>query len=336
MRSVAALDMLGQRAVKNEAGNGFGSVLSSHETPTFRSFATLRSNYSAVEHVLKFLQGTRSCVALAGPHGWGKSHLISSVKENLQESGQAVVSISSGRDVRTRRISDDEILLIDDLQDAFSDYETSRCARNLLERRLRAGCRTLVSLGNAANVRGVRGALPHGRLWSIGMIAKPNCEDRERLVQCVADSQSLEICTSVKRLIALHLMGDGNTIYGAVSRLKLARRDWTDPATALFACGILMPYMPGRGGWDVRDFCYEAVSRAVGGYADRGFSMEIAAYLMLEHVGLSESLVAAFFNCTISEAYSLSKHVRAKLTDPDYAQLVALAHSELVQMFSEL
>lgn len=336
MGTVADLYTLDGNPVANSGDYGIGSVLDSSEYPTFRSFATLRSNYSAVEHVLRFLDFSRSSVAIAGPHGWGKSHLLAAVNENLQEQGVRTVVFQSGRDVRYRRVSDEDVLLVDDLQDAFTDFELSRCMRGLLDRRLRAGSRTMVFIGNAANVRGVRGALPHGRLWSIGMISKPNCEDRERLVQCVAESQRVKLSTPVRRLIALHLLGDGNTIYGAISRLKLAKRDWSEPATAIAACGILMPYMPGRGGWDVRDFCYEAVSRALGGISDRESSMEIAAYLMLEHVGLSESLVAAFFNCTISEAYRLSRHVHAKLAIPEYAELVAMAHSELETMFCEL
>ena len=68
--------------------NKLSNVLFERRVATFNSLAALPSNVEAIEAALMFSAGLNPFVAIVGPSGWGKSHLLGATSSRSPQKEQ--------------------------------------------------------------------------------------------------------------------------------------------------------------------------------------------------------------------------------------------------------
>ena len=301
----------------------------------FSSFAAVPSNLGAIEAGMRFATGATPFVALVGSPGWGKSHLLQCIHAYMVLQGRAVKSPMSAAVFASGRETGEtpEAILLDDAQDAVRNLRTKNEFRRLLELRVRTKRATLIALSLDDEVTEVRRFLPSPKEWGVQTIDDPNVSEREAIVRQIASDERLALSSPVVHLLSRHLCGNGRSIRGALRTLKLEQQDWSLREQACAACGVLMPYLSGRDGWDVRDLVAEAVSRTFERRPDPGVShSHICAYIMLIAMKLNEADAAAFLGQSPSSVYGMSSKVRKMLADSGFAETVKCCKTELLRL----
>jgi chromosomal replication initiation ATPase DnaA len=303
----------------------------------FHDFTALPSNIDAIEASMRFADGTHPFVALCGPSGWGKSHLLVSVAEHLnhESSGSAefVPAVQWARS--TLRPEAVEYLVLDDVQDVFTHPRAKHVLRQALGLRVRMKRRTLLAWTTPEPTGRVKSMLPVGRQWTTAEIGEPSIDERELVVRQMASIGGVRLSMPVARLIARHLHGNARSILGAIQRLRIVKRDWNTPSDIIPACGVLGPYLLGHEGWDPRDHVQEAVNRAFTETSTGLRATDISCYLMLHEMGLCEGEVASFLKVSPSTAYVRCRLVRSLIEDERAASLVDACRNAVLCGFEE-
>lgn len=272
-----------------------------------RSFATLGSNVAACEMAATFVQGIHHFCALIGPSGWGKTHLMQSILQGVTQNGNssAQLLVTSAWLSTHPRAEQIPILLLDHAEDAFSQARTRQALRTLMERRVRLGKPTFLSFTQEQKNGAVRQLL-QGRDWVIAEIQRPTRPERVHVVEQLARNHILQLSDKLIGLVARRVVGNGNSLEGALSRLELCGKEWKLPSEELRALGILEPLLSMRKGWDLRDHVAEVAQRVSD---DPSEAEGLAAYAMVRWLHLHESDVAAYFGSHTNDLYtSLKKY----------------------------
>lgn len=313
-------------------------ALEAGEPQGFRSFAALPGNLKAIESALEFAQGRVPLVAVVGPSGWGKTHLLRATTDMLGSQGACVVPRSALEWIMDPSRSDaNHPLVLDDTQDVLRHPRARHQFRQALLRRVRSRRPTMLSFAGARVGRSLKAFVPFSREWNWALIAEPTCDERELVVRQIATTERMLLSQATTRLIARHLHGNGRSVSGALKRLKMYRSDWSDRDAVCQACGVLMPYLLGRDGWDPRDHVFEAVSQTVAGVdgAPSGTVQDITAYLLWSEIGLSEDEIATFLRVTPSSVYTRSVDVRKRMEDSAYGALVGSCRRSVIDAFEQ-
>ena len=300
------------------------STLCSAPTAGFHTLAALPTNIRAIEAGLQFSNGVRPFVALVGPSGWGKTHLIESVASWMRRQGADVRATTALAWLADQQRGDSTaVLLLDDAQDAWRNPRSRHRLRQALERRVRLRRPTLVSFADDGSCEAALSRLPGHRDWLRATIGEPAPDERELVVRQIATMHGVTMAPGVARIVARHLHGNGRSIVGAVQRLRLVKADWSGPTDVAQAVGVLGPYLIGIDGWDPRDQVLDAVRAVLGAKGRHDLDADVTAYLLLTEVGLSEGEVGAFLGLSPNEAYARSARIRRTLSDSGTADLVA-------------
>jgi hypothetical protein len=300
----------------------------------FADFAAVPSNLGAIEAGTRFAEGTTPFVAVVGASGWGKSHLLSAVHQYMSLQGKSPNKPIAATIYATfpDRVAESAPLLLDDVQDGWTNLKTKQELRRLLERRVRSGRHTLVTFADSASRQEVARFLPSSRDWGCQLIAQPTKAERDHIVRQIADSEGVRLSKPIVTLISRHLFGNGRSIQGAVHTLRLVREGWARRDDVCEACGVLMPYIHGENGWDPRDVVLEAVSATFACHTVEGVAMEqVCAYMLISEMGLSEYDVATFLGVSPTKAYAMSNGVKLQLADPVLARCVQSCHDSVVR-----
>lgn len=305
-----------------------------------RALVVCDYNLTAVESVYRFLEGREPLVALVGSSGWGKSALLFSAAEHLSLSGGRYRAVWGALDwIRSaERPECPHPLVLDDLQDAVRNPRARHTLRQRLEKRVRLHRPTLVSFTEGGASSGLPQVLPMGQEWAIARLGKPEIADRAAVVAKIAENEGVALSEATVWLIARHLFGNGRSIQGALQRLGLVRRDWLGERSVCEACGVLMPYLMGRDGWDPRDVVAEAVLSELGrrGVVDVRTASDVTAYVLTTLIGLSEQDVAVFLRMTPSQVYARQNAVKARLSDLGSRRLVEACESAVLSAFAKV
>lgn len=299
---------------------------------TFSSLAALPSNIQAIEAGMQFAHHLRPYVAVLGPSGWGKSHLMESVAAIMLHEGDVKPVLTSALDwINSQgRVDSNEPLLLDDVQDVDRRPRARHQLRTAIERRVLLRRPTFLSFNCDKPNRLTKDLMCVPRMWTVVNIQEPTVDERELIVCRVAASARISIHRSIARVIANHLHGNGRSILGALKRLHLAKADWSREEDLSRACGILMPYLLGRDGWDIRDVAFEAVSSVVASEETR---KAILSWILRSEIGLCEEEIATFLRIRPSSVYKYADSVnRQKSVDPMMTLLEqsrAAVHSRL-------
>ncbi len=276
------------------------------EDSAFAKFAVVPSNIGAAEAATRFASGLQTFVAIVGPSGWGKSHLLEAAAARLRcLLGQRDVLAMSAVDwvAGVRGHSPQAPLILDNVQDVLSKTRSRLRLRLALERRVRAGRPTLLAFTESSPNGWVRQALPQTRAWSIVTISPPRAAEREVVVLQMAGALGLVLSDTLRRLLAWRLDGNGRTLLGALRRLRARGAVWLDGVSTLRACGLLNPFFVGDANWDLRDAIHD-VARSLSVPGERGMDeRDLAVCGMLHFAELSETDVARYLGMHPGEAY---------------------------------
>lgn len=296
-------------------------------------------NGDAMEASRRFCEGQVDQVAIFGPSGWGKTQILESTAQAMGggDNGQRV-RLSSALAFTQAKDQPESVavLILDDLQDVKRKPRARHELRHRLERRLRAHRPTLVS-ATVGSAREALGMLPVAHAWNLASVRVPSMPERATIVQQIAEQVGVDLHPAIPRLMAMHLHGNGNSIRGALQRLRLVMPVWQTERDVCQACGVLMPYLIGRNGWDPRDEVHDAVQRMVKGWRTEtpaSWTGEISAYCMATLVGLSEYDIADFHHIAPSTAYRRTVTVRKRRLDPDFSLLVTSCERAVVRTFT--
>ncbi|MBV6458588.1 MAG: Chromosomal replication initiator protein DnaA [Fimbriimonadaceae bacterium] len=273
---------------------------------TFRSFAALPSNIRAIESVLTFANGLANQVAIVGPSGWGKTHLIHAAMETLRRQSGQRVRIYTAANFATKppRMEVFEPLVLDDMQEVLARPRLRQSMRMMLERRVRAGRPTLLTFSAGRITRPLRSFLPYLREWNLAQIVEPDALEREIVIRHMAGLFGLQLSPIVTRVIARKIHGNARSIEGVLHRLRLIRQQWLSDRDVLSSLGVLEPYMSDSGAWELRDHLYDAILRIAPQCESGAVSVsDVAAYLMMRRVGICEREVADYFRLAPGEAH---------------------------------
>ncbi len=303
-----------------------------HRPAGFSTLAALPSNLGAIEAGMRFANGTTPFIAILGSSGWGKTHLLESVRSYMVLQGTKVGEpVSAETYAQSPECVDEALpLLLDDVQDAHRNLRTRHELRRLLEQRVRSCRATMVAISDECTQKQLCTFLPCTRQWGIQTIDAPSVDEREMIVRQIAGAERVRLSRPVARILSRHLFGNGHSILGALHTLKHVRWDWSDRMAACEACGLLMPYIHGENGWDPRDIVWEAVSNTC---PDQASVKQVCAYLLLAVLGLSEYDTATFLGESPSKVYTMANGVKRHLDDPLLARCIEQCQESVVRMF---
>lgn len=290
----------------------------------FDTLAVVPSNVRAIESGLLFANGLLSHVAIVGPSGWGKSHLLEAVANHIAcERGARSYELWSASEwiVGSRNRNQQVSLILDNVQDVLQKLRYRQQFRIAIERRVKSGLPTLLSFTESRLTRGVRNALPCSRDWNVVLLQRPDSEEREVLVHHMALNEGVVLSLELRRILAHRLEGNGRTLLGALKRLRLNGVNWVSPEEILKACGLLNPFFAANSAWDLRDhiFEYATGSSDLAANADADF----AVYAMLKVAQLCEADVARYLEIEPAKAYAIAQRVDSRLREDPVSRLAA-------------
>lgn len=297
-------------------------VLFSSADHTFESIAVLQSNVRAIESAFRFSNGINPFVAIIGPSGWGKTHILQAASRHFRiDLGNPHVPVISAidwlADARLRSFSGP--LILDNAQDLIQRTRSRIQLQLTLERRVRSGKPTMMAFTESKLTRGIRSTLPNFRDWVVAVVKPPTVPEREKIVRKMAESEGLILSDTLIKLFASKLEGNGRTLIGALKRLRLTQQTiWLDPHATLKACGILNPFFATNSGWDLREHVGDIAKSLAPDERGKVVPFDLALHTMLRVADLGETNVAKFFRIEPAKAYSYAQRFASRVeSDPD-------------------
>lgn len=299
---------LGNLAEHVRTAPKLSDVLFEEPSRNFGTIAALPSNVQAIEAALLFSTGLRGFLALVGPSGWGKSHVLEAAACRIsQDTGvpprvySAIEWIHLGA-----RADAPGSLLLDNVQDALDGARTRLLLQIALERRVRGGRPTMLSFTASKPTRQIKSLLPNLREWTVAQIPAPDPVERTLVIDQMATAEGLHLSPTLVRLMASKMKGNGRTLSGALKRLRLSGTIWTDARQILRACGTLDPFFSDNSAWDLGDRILRTAEEAEFKGLDIR-SSHLAIHTMLREAGLGEAAVARCFGVQPAEVYAVAE-----------------------------
>ncbi len=300
-------------------------ILFSFAEKDFANFGVVPSNIRAVESAIRFSSGINPFVAIIGPSGWGKSHLLLAAADQMsRDRDRGLVQVISAQDwvANNRTRVTNGTLILDNAQELIQKSRTRNQFQIMLERRLKGGRPTLLSFTDSKVTRAIRHALPNSREWVVATIKAAPGEERQRILGQLGRRECVELSATLERILASRLEGNGRNMLGAIKRLRLAQSDWKSPESALQACGILNPFFSANSGWDLREHIAEKAKQLQPSEWGNVVPFDLAIYVMLKVALLGEADVAKFFRIEQSKAYVFATRFSEKVqSDPLIGQI---------------
>lgn len=291
----------------------------------FDSFAVVNSNVRAMESVMRFASGHHTMVAIIGPSGWGKSHLLEAAAATIRAESFHTCHVLTAVDwignLRSRNPNGP--LILDNVQDVIQKHRSRVTFEMALERRVRAGKPTLLSFTETKLTRSIRSTLRGTNEWMVATIKAPAGKERLKVVERMAVSEGLGISSTLAKILANRVQGNGRTLSGALKRLKLHDSQWKGSHSTLRALGILNLFLASNSDWDLREHIAECAKSLPSDKRAEAVPFDLALHTMLRVALLSEAEVAKFFRIEPAKAYSYSCRFSQKMAASDAVNQVA-------------
>ncbi|MBS1717706.1 MAG: hypothetical protein JSS72_08240 [Armatimonadetes bacterium] len=300
----------------------------------FSTLAHLPSNIDSIELALLFATGRQRRAALIGPSGWGKSHILEAVLSRLEKDGvRADITRAIDWLSPQSRSELSEVLIVDDLQDVLEGQKMRQQLRFALERRVRAGKPTLLSLTSTRSVRHLRNFLPYPKDWAIGYV--PEATENERIVvlEHMARTEGLTVDPTLIRLLAARLHRNGRTLIGALLRLKLSGNFWVGEEAILRGLATLEMFFPEGEDAELRNAIVWAAQSQ--DFRKSGLdATELAIYGMLRCASIPENAVARYFDLEPASCFYIANKIEKVVSQPAGATLRSMFISKVVARLS--
>ncbi|CAN5611229.1 hypothetical protein BH11ARM2_BH11ARM2_32420 [soil metagenome] len=291
-------------------------VLFDRSEHSFSSLASFESNVDAIDAGLRFAIGRLDYIAVVGPSGWGKTHLLDAIARRLRHSGvgEATEILSVCDDLNS--LDTPSPVLLDDVQEVLARPRLRQTLTVALERRVRGGKPTALSFTLPKATRPLSAFLPSLRIWEIATMGEPVGGEREKLLLQMAAREELAFSPALSRILARHMHGDGRTLSGALKRLRLSGTQWLDAPSTLRAVGTLDPFFADNSAWDLKDRVFRAAETAHSRFG-RVIAADLALYTLLHEANMNEIDVARAARITPADAYQRTARFRAQIaSDP--------------------
>lgn len=276
----------------------------------FSTLAVLPSNVAAVEAAYMFSGKLSVRVALVGPSGWGKSHLLLAAADCLRrQTGVSVVHQPAIPWLNNQaRPEAPVVLILDDVQDALTRPKERQALRAALEMRARLSRPTMLSFTMDGPSRALKSLLP-ARNWQIAALKAPQVSERQAVLRRIADREGLSLPDRLYGFLARKVGGNGNSLVGAVQRLRAMQPRWVHLDDEFRAIGMLQPIMADSTGWDVRDFIADELEPLLENLAPV-LSVEarrqIVVFFMSRTFHVPEHDIASFFDLSPGKVHAMA------------------------------
>jgi energy-coupling factor transporter ATP-binding protein EcfA2 len=279
-------------------------VLFERSNRSFGSLAPLPSNVEAIEAGLRFSAGLNTLVAITGPSGWGKTHLLEAITYRLtHELGTPIEQLSAAALVANPQKGETPgPMILDDVQEILGRPRPQLALRLNLERRVRAGKSTILAFTLPKPNRQLKGFIPNYRDWTVCTMAEPQAAERVLLLNHMSAAESLSLSPGLINVIASSMSGNGRTLSGALKRLRLSGSTWLDARSTLRACGLLDPFFADSPDWDLKLKVLKVAESNRSSFPKVQVS-DLALVVMLHEAGLAEAEVARCLSISPADAY---------------------------------
>ena len=296
------------------------NVLFDPHRKSLDEFVNLESNRAARVACTQFAERTLDHLALIGPAGCGKTHLLSAVANQFSESVGVATTVLSANQYLSGSFADTPpILLLDDVQDVLGKRRQTQHLQWLLERRIRANRPTLLAFNGALISRSIKNTVPLARSWRFVAIGQPTIDDRRLLCRQFTKTAGVRVSNDLVEILARHMEGTGRAFEGAFKRLKLTSTNWTDDRKTLAACAALTPFFEDSGNWDLAHFILRVAQAKKAKYPGIKTS-EMALYTMMSVAHLGEEVAAKCLEISPGAAYSRSRMIAEFVDSNDQAR----------------
>lgn len=292
---------------------GISHVLFDAPRRTFDTVARLDSNARAIDACVKFSVREVDLLAVVGPAGCGKSHLLEIASHELATNLDMDVRVYRASEYLASAPTDTPTILI--LDDVHEIAEKKRPLQHLywmLERRVRAKRPVLLSFTGRSVNRSVKNSLPMVRDWEFAGIGNADLADRRKLCTKLIEAEGLTVSPQFVEILSRHMNGTGRTFAGALKRLKLTTSSWTGDRMTLAACGAIGPFFEDSGDWDLAHAILHIAHHRAASFPSIK-PTEMALHTMMKVAELSETQAARCLDIAPGVAYSrcrtFAKHV---------------------------
>ena len=298
---------------------------------SFASIASFASNIHALDTAQLFANGLHLSVALVGPSGWGKSHILHAVAEHVGEETGQLPCVHSAIDWITHGRADQSgHLLLDNVQDALESARSRQLLRMSLERRVRSGKRTMLAFTAHRPTRQLRAYLPNSKDWVVAHLPAPDVAERFLVVDQMSRAEKLKLGRPLVKVFADRIKGNGRTLSGALKRLKRHGKVWSDDRQTRHACGLLDPFFVDSSDWDLAEHVLRTAEMSEF-RKSKANSRDLAIYTLLKVAELPEAKVARTFGVQPAEAfYTANRFADLMASNPEIQSLSDLFIGKVV------
>lgn len=294
----------------NERANNGGS--------RFMRFASLGSNQAALQLARDFARGAVPFGLIGGAPGWGKSHLLGAAAESFRNeaSVQMVSSIEIGK---VQTLAKADVLIVDDLHLAQGQQKTIQRLNMELERRVRSKRPTLCS-GDTSKSSFLRRVIPAQRRWQYALVEAPSFEEKLCIVHKMAEAEEIKLGDESAKLICNLVNGDGRSLLGALTRLRVAIGSDLRPHLPIRIAGALCPLLPEDDSFDLRAIVVDCVSQGLSLRLKRerpNISKMVSVQILRVQGRLPEPYVAEYFGLSNGDAFRMQKEAEQSLKSGD-------------------
>jgi hypothetical protein len=317
---------LGHESTDDDKMPRLSKVLFDRREASFSSIAALPSNVQAIEAGLMFAAGLTPFVALVGPSGWGKSHLLKAIAYRMgNDLAPAPVPITvTDYLANVSRAEAPGPLILDDVQEIMKKSRLKLELTLNLQRRVRGGRPTILAFTSPKPSRALRALLPSPREWCIETMGAAEPAERVLLLHQMSGVEGLTLSPRLSKVIADQMYGNGRTIAGALKRLRLSGPHWLDSSATLRAFGLLDPFFADNGTWDLKHKILRQAEHARDLFPGVS-TTDLALYTLMHEAGLSEVDVAHTVGIEPADAYLRATSFRNRVQQ-DAVLRISLRH----------
>jgi chromosomal replication initiation ATPase DnaA len=290
-------------------------VLFDQNAPSFANLAPFQYNVEALEAALIFAAGLSNFVAIIGPSGWGKSHILSAVRGKFKSEGRDCYPITLAARVAEdpSQFSAPLPLLLDDCQEVIDGGKSRAMLRLALENRVRAQRPTLLCFTGSKVTKQMRALLPQSRDWNCCVIENPAPGERVHVIEHMAKADGLVLSPRLAKIMAYEMHGNGRTIAGALKRLRLSGTLWQDNLSTVRACGLLNGFFSDNSSWDLKHRILKLIYDPRRNVNLNAQYPDLAAYVMLRVACLPEAEAARSLGVESAAAYFSASRFESEL-----------------------
>jgi len=286
---------------------------------SFSGIAEFDSNRSALDVARAFVGGLTAFAAIVGPSGWGKTMLLHSTEKALQERFPSEVKRLSCLDFlsNAQQFQKTRVLILDDVQEIYHSLKNRQLLFRHLEHRLRTNKPTMLA-ASTNGLTSLRSLLPSPSRWQIVALDVPSIKEKESAIRELSRREGIRLRPEAVRLIAKYIAGNGRSLLGALTRLKVSVGKDLKSLDPIRLMGLLEPYFAEKAYAHLKDLTDEAVIQCMNLRICKQrpkCSLMLSIHILRGVAEVSEEKVASLLGVAPGEVFRLNKECERALKE---------------------